>query len=203
MEEYNLAYLAGLADGEGCFGITKTKNECYYARFSISMVDYSGVKVFEEVFGLRVRKQFLKNKPFYAVFATTDNLERLIVKLLPYLRVKKKEAQLILDFLMSHKRVKLKPLIKNGRFNGTERPPSRELEIRKELYEKCKYLKKNHENREIIPFPRINAREMIKCVMCSSQFKKRGIEASANKYCSRSCYYKYLALKRVRRRDEK
>lgn len=110
--EDKLAWLAGLLDAEGCFGLRmhpKRKAQVL-AHFAMGLVDEAGLSVARElVEGIIGRKlatnrravaSKISKRPFFAfqVVAKQD-VQKLVEAVLPYLRGKTLEAQLMLDVL--------------------------------------------------------------------------------------------------------
>lgn len=108
MNEVDIAYCAGLVDGEGHIGIKRTKAyKCqgratpgYHARTGIKMVDEGAIKFFAETMGgwYWPEKASLKNgRPYFVYQATDAKAERILRTLLPYLRVKRASAETVLQ----------------------------------------------------------------------------------------------------------
>lgn len=106
------AYLAGLIDGEGSFVIQKTsvekiakscraKTPKYLAYFCIGMVDKSPLELIQETInaGKVYEERVPDRRSIWRIrFAGRLKLIPFVENLLPYLIVKKKQAELILDF---------------------------------------------------------------------------------------------------------
>lgn len=106
------AYLAGLIDGEGSFVIQKTEVEkiskssnCvsprYLPFFCIGMVDKAPLDLIQETIGLgKVYEECVRDRRsiWRIRFGGRVKLIPFIKELLPYLIVKKKQAQLLLEF---------------------------------------------------------------------------------------------------------
>ena len=106
-------YLAGLIDGEGSFGIMKTsvdkiskssrsKTTRYMAVFSIGMVDREPIDlIIEAINSGKVYEERVPNRRSMWRIRTAGRfiLIPFIQKLLPYLIVKRKRAELLLEFL--------------------------------------------------------------------------------------------------------
>lgn len=107
-----MAYLAGLIDGEGSFVIQKTsvekiakssrsKTPKYLAYFCIGMVDREPLDLIRETIGAgKVYEERVPNRRsiWRIRFAGRLVLIPFIKALLPYLIVKKKQAETVLDF---------------------------------------------------------------------------------------------------------
>lgn len=106
-----LSYMAGIIDGEGTIRInkanmTKTKqvryaNPKYAASISLGMTDRQIPDLFVEVFGGKTRLECVQGnrKPIYR-WGTSGRIgtQAILKQLLPYLRVKRKQAELVIDF---------------------------------------------------------------------------------------------------------
>lgn len=106
------AYLAGLIDGEGSFVIQKTavekiskscnsKSPRYLAYFCIGMVDKAPLDLIRDIIGCgKVYEERVPNRRsiWRIRFGGRLKLMPFIKELLPYLIVKKKQAELMLDF---------------------------------------------------------------------------------------------------------
>jgi hypothetical protein len=106
-EATTLAYLAGLIDGEGYIGIKKTtvRKDCaapsYHARLQIRMVDEPAIAFLAETFGGRYykdRPEAGKRRALYCYQSSDAAAERILRALLPYLRVKRANAEAVLRF---------------------------------------------------------------------------------------------------------
>jgi len=109
MTELEFAYLAGLTDGEGYIGITKTSRKhrngrfSYQAHISIGMTDHDVLIYLRE----RTDLGFLYYKPqrqkkhkiALCWWLTAEPCRMLLPKILPYLRVKNKQAEIVLAYL--------------------------------------------------------------------------------------------------------
>lgn len=92
-----LAYLAGIIDGEGTIGIyLNSVNGNYQLRMAVEMTDFEAIDLFQEIFGgtSYIRKPDTKpnRKAKKIWYAFNSQASEIIIQLLPYLRVKKKQA---------------------------------------------------------------------------------------------------------------
>lgn len=107
MNKTDLAYLAGILDGEGCIHISKYKGDerhktlRYTLNVQISMVDKSPLMLAQFAFGgylrLRIREN-TKWKPIWEWGLKSNKAVECLKDLLPYLRTKKAEAELGIKF---------------------------------------------------------------------------------------------------------
>ena len=105
----DIAYLAGLIDGEGYIGIKKSKAyRCqgrrtpgYSARIQVRMVDEAAIRFLAETFGAWYyleKRRPKKNRPLYCCQLGDKKAEAALRALLPYLRVKREQAETVLAF---------------------------------------------------------------------------------------------------------
>ena len=105
-EQY--AYLAGIVDGEGSIYITKSKNKQFTAGLKVAMNDKPALTLFQSVFGGKIskgtRKIDKRNNKLYAPawvlqYRSLNDIKSIITKLTPFLQVKRKQAEIVLDFI--------------------------------------------------------------------------------------------------------
>ena len=108
MKNIDLAYMAGMLDGEGYIGICKRKTynnsitPCYYTlTVHLNMANKCIPELFMSHFGGSMNGGF-KRKPNYKIqwrWTVTNKIAyRFLEKILPYLRLKKNEAILGMEF---------------------------------------------------------------------------------------------------------
>ncbi len=108
MEDIGLAYFAGLFDGEGCISIGHHKpqrgkrTEQHTLRCSVVMTDKKCVTSFI-VFGGSIcqKTKFLTNpkwQPQWTWSISSNQAKGFLETFLPFLRLKKKQAQLAIEF---------------------------------------------------------------------------------------------------------
>jgi len=140
-----LSYCAALLDSEGSLYLTKSysksksKNSIFRAGIKIGMNDRMAIDLFIDVFGgkwyvgsKRICKLTQKEfSPAYVVqYNAEDKIKEIILSVLPYLQVKKEQAELLLEFLR----------YKNWKRNGQITPFLAAGKLNN-LYIKCKKLK--------------------------------------------------------------
>jgi hypothetical protein len=103
--DLDLAYWGGLTDGEGSFSINPATNgkeriTAYQSQFAMRMTDKPIIEAFAEAFGLTVSPRTYENDlsvlPLYVSETASINAAAVALALLPYLRVKKRQAELII-----------------------------------------------------------------------------------------------------------
>ena len=106
-EQLELAYLAGIVDGEGSISIkTESKARPYTIYLAVTNTNYEMIRLFEDKFGGKVRKRNWSKaskvkgserwKDCYEWTLTKNLAAKAIVKLFPYIRIKKKQAVLVM-----------------------------------------------------------------------------------------------------------
>ena len=134
-----LAYIAGIIDGEGCLRIVKAMpyredmvNPSYSPSIQVGMKNREVLEFCKQYFGGSIYKERTR----YWVYRWRINSKRQVInclkKILPWLIVKKEEAEVLLDFCK-----KVKPWFKGGK-----PMTDNELAFREDFYQKMKELKK-------------------------------------------------------------
>lgn len=121
----DLAYIAGLIDGEGYIGVKKSQpyhrltgrvNPGYHARLQIRMVDEAAIKFIAETMGgwyYTEKPHATKGRPLFCYQSSEAAVERILRLVLPYLRVKRPNADAVLELralqlnAISHHRTKV------------------------------------------------------------------------------------------------
>ena len=108
MKQTDIAYLAGLIDGEGYIGIRRIKSKAngrvnfgYQERIQVRMIDEAAIKFLTESLGgyYYAEKVPQKNRRQLYCFQASDLAAAKIIKtILPYLRVKRGVAEKVLAF---------------------------------------------------------------------------------------------------------
>jgi len=137
-----IAYLAGIIDGEGFLEIRKVTtsvgNICYSGRMSFFMQDKAPAELFAKVFGGKLLTTKMNKKDYYGIAIGGNKLERILIKLLPYLQVKKQEAEYALELIKNRKEFPARPIFKNGKFRGTQEVPRKIQKKREKLFMLCR-----------------------------------------------------------------
>lgn len=106
MKKCDIAYIAGVVDSDGYIGIKKSTyalrvrkdatQPVYCERIGIKQVEHHAVSLIKGIFGgcLSLEKPYTeKNRPMYAYSITNKKAAYLIRTILPYLRIKRKQAE--------------------------------------------------------------------------------------------------------------
>lgn len=159
MEQTDLAYIAGILDGEGHIGIKKTVtrrngriNPQYQERIAVRMVDEPAIRFIAETLGgnyYSERPHAHNGRPLYCFQATDRQAASMLEAVLPYLRVKRQNALAVLELRKRKERpdriaVERQWIDQWGRntvFTRWLHSPN-EIAARESLYELCKAL--NH-----------------------------------------------------------
>lgn len=106
IKETDIAYLAGLLDGEAYIGIKKStvRKDCatpgYHARIQVRMVDEAAIRFLADTMGgnyYREKPNCKNGRPLYCYQASDLLAEKAILAVLPYLRVKRASAEKTLE----------------------------------------------------------------------------------------------------------
>lgn len=108
MKKIDLAYCAGIMDGEGYIGIKKTKpyktqgrtTPGYHARIQVRMVDEPAIAALVGLFGgktYREKPHANNGRPLHCWSISDAKAEATIRLVLPFLRVKVQQARIVLD----------------------------------------------------------------------------------------------------------
>ena len=175
MESISLEYLAGILDGEGCILIGKknTKDSKRGISFRAYMaISNTHIPLLESImvqFGGRITMCRAIDKT-YVLYFSTNEIRDLLPKLVPFLIIKRNQAEILLDFLQKMESNKFLPV-------------SDELNA---FYEKCywqlKDLKKVKFDYKNEPF---NMGEKI-CSICNKSFPVFSTH-HYKKFCSVKC----------------
>ncbi len=104
----NLAWAAGFIDGEGCISISGSvhpgKVSPYHQlRLGVVNTDKTAIEELKRIFSLgSISRKERKGhyKPIYRWNVADYNAAKVLTGILPYLRVKKAEARIALDFIV-------------------------------------------------------------------------------------------------------
>lgn len=139
LSDSDIAYIAGFVDGDGCIAYNKTKhknksrfpNPTYSIQCIVTNKHRSILEWFKELFSGTIRdidRIHCGKREIFSIWLTSgDTCRRLLGTILPYLKVKRKQAELVLAF---------KPKRKVGR----KRLTKDELENRERLYQQIRKL---------------------------------------------------------------
>lgn len=94
--DLTLAYLGGIVDGEGYIGVKRTGRR-YHARLQVGMVERHAIDVLRETFGGSLTiEQHGRLRPIHRWHVSDRQAEQALRSLLPYLRVKRDQAIVVL-----------------------------------------------------------------------------------------------------------
>ncbi len=149
----DLAYLAGLIDGEGYVGIKKTTRRdmtspAYHERIQVRMVDEAAIAFLASTLGGNYyceASHVAQGRPLYCYQASDLKACQVLDAVLPYLRIKRPDADLVLQLraLKAAKRTKLVGY-RADRWGGLTVPTytldDANIAARDDLYVRCKAL---------------------------------------------------------------
>ena len=132
MKQTDLAYIAGIIDGEGYVGIKKSKAYAcqgrqtpgYTARIQVRMVDEPAIKFLAETLGgwyYKEKPHSAKGRPLYCYQASDKVAEAILRTLLPFLRVKRVQAETVIAL----RDLKKESAKHRTKVTGTRRFPNR------------------------------------------------------------------------------
>jgi len=135
------SYLAGIIDGEGTIRINRTKprnsnwNLKYSGAISVGMTDKKVIQLLVKVFGAKMRIECVPDRKLLYRWGTSGNqkLPIILKPLLPYLIVKRKQAELVIKFCEKSQ---------TTGFRRNKRLPKKELQWREAIFQKVRNL--NH-----------------------------------------------------------
>lgn len=109
INKIDYAYIAGLFDGEGSFVVAKHFSKTKHCgkrgwvwelRMTIGMSEKEGLEfVMEKMDKKRMREARGSKRPMYYLTFYSNEIRRFLPKMLPYIRVKNKQAKLLLKAL--------------------------------------------------------------------------------------------------------
>src|SRR6267142_3484503 len=103
LSETDLAYLAGIVDGEGCFQIITNKHGIHVPELSISMADREALDWMSNIMSVNVGRTYRgvtrpTHRIQFKVRITGQMLCALCARIVSFLRVKKRQACVICEF---------------------------------------------------------------------------------------------------------
>ncbi|MBA7496092.1 hypothetical protein ES702_06690 [subsurface metagenome] len=104
MKKLTLEYIAGFVDGEGCFTICTRGEDKYSPLFELGNTNLHILQEIQKYFSFNLKIQTLKRKnpkwkTFYILRSNTIDAVKSIAHLLePHLRIKKEQAQIIMQY---------------------------------------------------------------------------------------------------------
>jgi len=102
----DIAYIAGILDGEGYIGVKRGSvrkgcvNRSYHARIQVRMVDESAIAFVAQTLGgsyYKEKAHATNGRPLFCFQASDAAAETILRTVLPYLRVKRGAADIVLE----------------------------------------------------------------------------------------------------------
>jgi hypothetical protein len=154
LTETEKAWLAGFVDGEGSITISKQirKNRpspAYRALIEVANTNKAPLEFIMKEYGGKIyhahekrrRKNGKKWSDAFTWYCPISVSERLLTDIFPYLRVKSKQAEIVLEFIRHIKTLNREPIRdKFGRIAGSKHLTKEELDYRESLYSKVRSL---------------------------------------------------------------
>ena len=100
-ESLDLAYTAGIIDGEGCIGIYKITNKrSFQAKVRVGSTDEELVLWLQDTYGghINLTNWTTAGRPFFTWDKSDSDIIGFLESILPYLRIKKPQAEIALRF---------------------------------------------------------------------------------------------------------
>jgi len=144
--EADIIWMAGFADGEGCFSIHKSRPRglvAYSARFSVNNTNPEALVPYLKYYGgsIQQRKFGDKRRTIFEWRCPKEILISFLKDLMPYLRLKRQNAELLLSLLKIQQDTKRKyRRTEDGRYAGTVRMEAEEIASREQMYLECREL---------------------------------------------------------------
>lgn len=154
MSKQTAAYIAGFIDGEGYIGIITDKNRINFRRndsyktvLKIANTNKDIIQWFKNSFGGYLEHRTMKEnqKDAYCWTIEGKNLQPFLDKVSPYLRIKKKQAEIIKDFRKTYNEGSyeyIQRIAKNGGHLTSKTTKPEVLELREKLYQQIRELNK-------------------------------------------------------------
>lgn len=98
----NIGWFAGMFDGEGCLSLNLQKNSRFLLGVSVTNTNIESLELFQLQFGGRVAQHSGRSCWRWRL-SGRDKTKAFLETILPYLVIKKKQAQLVLDYLSTVK----------------------------------------------------------------------------------------------------
>lgn len=115
MKKTKFAYLAGLIDGEGCFCISRQRNQqydcwVYFRTFVVANTDYSLMQWLVSTFGGRIKASSTRNidkhkRRYVWLPRGKEEFEKVVLGVIPYLVIKRRQAEIFLQFIREDRAV--------------------------------------------------------------------------------------------------
>lgn len=137
------SWLAGFIDGEGWIGIYKRKQGWHCCQLTISNTNKEIIEWLQKSFGggIITKKVFIgqnwKEQYWWQVY-NKKRLDAILLAIIPYLKVKKKQAILVRKFMKTYKKEFYK-YKRNGRGQIVRKIPL-QYELREKLHQEVKQL---------------------------------------------------------------
>jgi hypothetical protein len=96
-DEYDMAWIAGFFDGEGCITARVAENGSPTLQVSIGQKDRTQLEFIQEIFGGSITE--IKGKDHYHLSMYATTAIRMLEAIIPHLRLKRPQAVLAVEFV--------------------------------------------------------------------------------------------------------
>ncbi len=112
MKEEDLIYTAGYLDADGCITIYTRKpskragniNPLHYPDIHISSINKEIIQYFQNLYGGCITKDISQHKnPLYNCKPNISEMEKFLLSIQKYLKLKKNQSEIMIDFLRNRK----------------------------------------------------------------------------------------------------
>lgn len=191
MDRDDLIYLAGLFDGEGYIGIAKNSRAktgpSYMLQIALTMTDPYAPSLLHQTFGgsLYLTKRSIvnpKHADAWSWFCASVKAAEALRQLHPFIRIKKPQADLALEYQAVVGRVRPQP-------GFASKQPEEVRALREHYYMRLRALKRAYTAAGQTSAEK-NAAEVRACAGCNRQFlprTERGKRGTLATYCTRRC----------------
>lgn len=142
-EPLDIRYIAGFIDGEGCISITKTKKRMAGGApryFPYLAITHTNLEILERLRSIYPIGRKISSRPLvtgrrqcYSIRWDGNELRRLLADLVPHLQEKRRQAELVLEFMKTLR----------CKHEHRKAIPEFILVLREDYYQILKYLKKD------------------------------------------------------------
>ena len=108
LTETDIAYMAGIFDGEGWVGVNCSKpygahkSPRYTLQMGVANTYIPVLEMFVDEFGGYIKKQSKANKQCYSWRASSHRAKLVLETLMPYLKIKKEQAIIAIEYIIKH-----------------------------------------------------------------------------------------------------
>jgi len=100
-DQYLIAYIAGIIDADGWVGLTNTGGKILTIKIGVGMTDFQIPLMLKELYGGNLvtrENEGTNKKPLLLWTVKAKQAEKVLLDVLPYLRIKYNQAKLLLTY---------------------------------------------------------------------------------------------------------